>query len=75
MELVERVGKLEQLALDGRDRLAKIEARLDTFPELFATKADLHREINTQTWKLVSFVCGFGTALVAATYFVVTHVR
>jgi hypothetical protein len=35
----------------------------------------LHKEINTQTWRLVTFVCGFGTALVAATWFIVTHAR
>lgn len=36
---------------------------------------DLHREINAQTWRLVTFVCSFGTALVAGTYFIATHFR
>jgi hypothetical protein len=40
----------------------------------YATKEDLHKEINAQTWKLVTFVCGFGTALVGATYFIVKHI-
>jgi hypothetical protein len=56
---------------ETRDRLIKIETRLD----FVATKDDLHREISAQTWKLVTFVCGFGTALVAATYFLATHAK
>lgn len=83
-----RVKKLEELAQDTRDRLARIETRMDTS----ATKSDLgnlaatmhkelgslagtmHKEINTQTWKLVTFVCGFGSLLTAAVYFIAKHV-
>lgn len=78
-----RISALEAANLETRDRLARIETRLETV----ATKADLaglhgdmqsmrvalHQEINSQTWKLVTFVCGFGTALVAATYFIAKH--
>jgi hypothetical protein len=71
-----RISALEAANLETRDRLARIETRLDSV----ATKADLgdmksalHQEINAQTWKLVTFVCGFGTALVAATYFIANH--
>lgn len=66
-----RVKKLEDFAQDTRDRLTRIEAGLGNF----ATKADLHEAINAQTWKLVTFVCGFGTALVAAVYFISTHTK
>lgn len=73
-----RISALEAANLETRDRLARIETRLETV----ATKADLseltssfHREINAQTWRLVTFVCGFGTALVAATYFFAKHVN
>jgi hypothetical protein len=76
-----RITTLEQANLETRDRLARIETRLESV----ATKADLaelrgemgsalHREINAQTWKLVTFVCSFGTALVAATYFFAKHI-
>lgn len=65
-----RMSALEAANLVTRDRLARIEARLDSV----ATKADLHQEINAQTWKLLTFVCGFGTALVAATYFIAEQV-
>ncbi len=66
-----RIAALEAANLDTRERLARIETRLDAV----ATKEDLHRETNAQTWKLVTFVCGFGTALVGATYFLATHVK
>jgi hypothetical protein len=72
----ERVKKLEEFAAEVRTdlraidtRLTKIEVKLDTF----ATTADLHKEMSAQTWRLVTFVCSFGTALVAATYFIAKH--
>ena len=55
----------------NNSRLAKIEALLPTL----ATKEDLHREINAQTWRLVTFVTLVGGGLTAAVYFVATHVR
>ncbi|WP_144417714.1 hypothetical protein [Burkholderia gladioli] len=66
-----RIAALEAANLETRDRLARIETRL----EGVATKEDLHREISAQTWKLVKFVCGFGTALVTAAYFVAKYVH
>lgn len=66
-----RIVALEAANLETRDRLARIETRLTSV----ATREDLHKEINAQTWRLVTFVCSFGTALVAATYFVATQFR
>lgn len=66
-----RVSKLEEFVDDARDRLTRIETRLDQT----ATSAEMHKEMTDQTWRLVSFVCGFGTALVAATYFMATQIR
>lgn len=66
-----RVLKLEECVNDARDRLARIETRLDQT----ATSADIHREMTDQTWRLVTFVCGFGSALVAVTYFMATHIK
>ncbi|MFL9987231.1 hypothetical protein [Paraburkholderia sediminicola] len=43
--------------------------------ETLASKEDLHKEMSSQTWRLVTFVCSFGTALVAATYFVAKYVH
>jgi hypothetical protein len=71
MELIERVANLENDMRDVRDRIVRVEAKLDNF----ATKADLHEALSTQTCKLVTFVCGFGTTLVAATYFIAMHTK
>lgn len=79
-----RVSKLETIAETTRDRLTGVETRLAVIEQAMATKADLigeavsiraelHKEINAQTWKLVTFVCGFGSALVAAVYFIAKH--
>lgn len=75
-----RVSKLETIAETTRDRLTGVETRLTVIERTMATKedlqllkVDLHKEINAQTWKLVTFVCGFGSALVAAVYFIAKH--
>ncbi len=80
-----RVEKLEQIAEKTADRLATIEQDIAVIKSSllhYATKADIsalavamHSDINAQTWKLVTFVCGFGTALVGATYFVAKYVH
>jgi hypothetical protein len=70
----ERVKKLEGLADKLVDRTVNIERDVAVVRSNYATKEDLHKEINAQTWKLVTFVCGFGTALVGATYFIVKHI-
>jgi hypothetical protein len=84
-----RLAALEAANLETRDRLTRIETRLDataTRSDLADLKGDLvglkgemqaalHGEINAQTWRLVTFVCSFGTALVGATYFVAKYVH
>jgi len=69
----ERVKKLEESGAKTAERLIAIERDLAVVRSNYATKEDLHKEISAQTWKLVTFVCGFGTALVAATYFIAKH--
>jgi len=44
-----RISDLEAFVVDARDHLARIEMRLDTY----ATKADLHRELQGMTWRLL----------------------
>jgi hypothetical protein len=56
-------------------RLTALERDVAIIRANYVTKEDLQKVINAQTWRLVTFVCGFGTALVAATYFIVTHTR
>ena len=57
-----RIVTLEEFAIDAKDRLARIETRLDTF----ATKADLHRELHSLTWRLF----GGASVLVGAVYWI-----
>ncbi len=62
-----RIIALEEFAVDARDRLARIETRLDTF----ATKADLHRELHGMTWRLF----GGASALVGIVYWIARNIR
>lgn len=71
----ERVEKLEKLVDKTIERIVSIERDVAVMRSNYATKEDLHKEMSGQTWRLVSFVCGFGTALVAATYFIATHFK
>jgi len=66
-----RMMDLEKFSIETRDRLTRIETRLDTF----ATKADLHHELHSMTWKLLGGAMAGSTALVAAVYWVACNVR
>jgi len=59
----QRISALEAANLETRDRLARIETRLETV----ATKADLHQEMHATTWKFISWTTGIGIALIGAT--------
>jgi hypothetical protein len=74
-EMDERLSRLETLAEENSARLTALEQDVAVIRSNYATKDDLYQAINAQTWRLVTFVCGFGTALVAATYFIATHAR
>jgi hypothetical protein len=56
------------------ERLTRVETDLAIIKSNYVTKEDLHREIAALTWRLVTFVCGFGVALVSSTYFIAAHV-
>lgn len=76
-----RVNKLEEFAIDTRDRLSRIETRLESC----ATKSDLknleatmykefsaiHQELHGMTWKLI----GAASILVSIVYFLATQVK
>jgi len=61
-----RVIALEEFAIETRDRLARIETRLDTF----VTKADLHQELHSMTWKLLGGAMSVASALVGIVYWI-----
>ena len=62
-----RVAKIGNDIVEMKVDIAIIKAT-------FASREDLHRETSALTWRLVTFVCGFGTALVGATYFIAANV-
>ena len=62
-----RVTSLENFAAETRDRLVRMETRMDIFFDTYATKADLHKELHAMTWRLL----GGASALVGIVYLVV----
>ncbi len=66
-----RISALEAANLETRDRLARIETRMDslaTKEDVALTRAALHQEINSQTWKFVTWTTTIGIALIGATF-------
>ncbi len=68
-----RIARLEALAERNAQRLAALEQDVAIIRSNHATREDLRKELGALTWKLVSFVCGFGTVLVSATWFIATR--
>lgn len=74
--LEKRVEKLEQALPDIRERLVRVETKVDaieqnmaTKADLFDLKADLHKAINDQTWKFMGVATALaGLAFVAARF-------
>ena len=70
-------------------RLAKIETKMDQFATKAdlagvqgslagmegSLKADLHKAISEQTWKLITWTTGIATALIAATFFIARNIH
>jgi hypothetical protein len=56
-------------------RVDHIEQRMATEADLSGVKAELYKAINDQTWKLITFVTAINGLLVAAVYYIATHVR
>lgn len=52
---------------DMEQRIQKIEQTLAVIESNYATSDDLHRELNSQTWKVVGFVLG-AMALMTGAY-------
>jgi hypothetical protein len=56
MELTERVGHLEIDMRDVRDRMIRVETKIDSHTDLFATKADVANAKNSIIMWLVSAI-------------------
>lgn len=66
-----RVAKLEDFAVETRDRLVRIETRMDTL----ATKEELHKELHSLTWKVLGGMGAICAALVSVTYLIAKYVH
>lgn len=65
-----RVSALEAFAIESRDRLARIETRLD----MFVTKDYLHKELNSMTWRLISAATVISSGLVSVVYWIARNI-
>lgn len=66
-----RIKALETFALDARDRLVRLETKID----MAATREDLHKEIGSQTWRIVGAMLTIGAAMSAAVFFIARNVQ
>ena len=66
-----RISALDAFAIETRDRLARIETRLDTF----VTKDYLHKELYLMTWRILSGGAVIGTTLVTVVYLIARNVH
>ncbi|WP_143131438.1 hypothetical protein [Noviherbaspirillum humi] len=69
-EMEARLAKLEEFATDARERLVKIEARLDGMDEKMVTKADFQEGLNSQ----IKWIVGTAGVITAAGITVLTFV-
>jgi hypothetical protein len=66
-----RIKALEDFASAAKERLARIETKLDTF----ATKEDLQRELHSQTWRFIGAVTTLGLAIIGAMVWIAKNVQ
>ncbi|MBJ7313033.1 hypothetical protein ACFOLJ_29860 [Rugamonas sp. CCM 8940] len=71
-----RLSKLEEFASDARERLAKIEVRLDqtaTKADIAEVRTDLHEQTSTMIKWIVGTVSGLGVAGITIMTFVLNN--
>ena len=74
----DNTGNPPQPPDDMEARMRAVEdavLRINTILPTLATKEDLAREINAQTWRFVTWTTSVGIALTAAVYFIARNVH
>lgn len=66
-----RLDNIERFTESIKDRLVKIETKMESF----STKEDLHKELHSQTWKMVGVIITVCTAITAIVYFIARNIR
>ncbi len=70
-----RIAKLESIAEKTGERLASLERDIAIIRSNYATREDLHKAINDQTWKIIGTMVTFGTLLSGIVFFIARNVR
>lgn len=74
-----RVTKLEAATFQLQQDVAVIKSNYATRADLIgvegALRAELHKAINEQTWKLITWTTGLGAGLVAITFYIARSVH
>jgi hypothetical protein len=59
-----KISKLEEFVVDARERLIKIETKLDGMNSRMATKSDLHESASKMIKWMVGTAVGLGVAAI-----------
>ena len=68
-------GTLEPRIARLEEDVAAVKMDVAVIRSNYATKEYIQKELNAQTWRLITFVCGFGTVLAGAIYFIAANAR
>ncbi|MFS2007553.1 hypothetical protein ACEN9F_28490 [Duganella sp. CT11-25] len=73
MDIESRLDKLEDFAIETRERLTRIETRLDQMSDTMATKADLTELSATMVKWMVGMAFGMSAAAITIMTFVLNN--